>query len=184
MNNIRIQQQRGAALITSLALLLVMTLIGLSAMNTTTMEEKMTGSVRNKQESFQNTEAVLREGEDRSLILAQNDVQPGSNNWFFDFIDPTDPAYPIWDTSWTDANAWVTTDQQSGNPIVDPNSAHSLLPGYMVEYITDYQQNPNCILNKTPDECNTHIIYRVTARSQGMNDKATTVIQSSYRARR
>ena len=47
------QSQKGAALITSLLILIIMLLIGVSAIRTTTMEEKMAGNMRDKDISFQ-----------------------------------------------------------------------------------------------------------------------------------
>lgn len=55
--------QRGATLIISLLILLVMTLIGVTAIQTTTMEEKMAGNMRDQNLAFQAAEAALRAGE-------------------------------------------------------------------------------------------------------------------------
>lgn len=176
------KQQTGAALITSLALLLVLTLIGLSAMNTTTLEEKMTGSVYNQQVSFQRAEAALRIGENTAQLVEQNDTPAAGTTGLYDFIDPTNPNYPVWDySSGKDFDGWYITNTADVEHIPD----HDFNPSYVIEYISDYQQNPNCILN-TPaaEECDTHTIYRVTARAQGLNDRATSVVQSSYRVRK
>lgn len=56
-------KQRGASLVVSLIILMVLTLIGVTAMQTTTMEEKMTGQLRNRELAFQAAEAALRGGE-------------------------------------------------------------------------------------------------------------------------
>ncbi|WP_460144553.1 pilus assembly PilX family protein [Pseudomonas sp. S2_A02] len=55
--------QRGMALLVSLVFLLVLTLIGLSSMQSATLQEKMAGSVILRNQSFQGAEAVLRVGE-------------------------------------------------------------------------------------------------------------------------
>ncbi len=55
--------QRGAALITSLLLLLVLTIIGVTAMQMTRMEERMAGNSRDLNLAFQGAEAALRDGE-------------------------------------------------------------------------------------------------------------------------
>jgi type IV pilus assembly protein PilX len=56
-------QQKGAVLIVSIIVLLVLTLISVTAMQTTSLEEKMAGNMRNKNLAFQAAEAALRAGE-------------------------------------------------------------------------------------------------------------------------
>lgn len=57
------QQQRGMALLVSLVFLLLLTLIGISSMQSATLQEKMAGSVTLRNTSFQTAEAALRMGE-------------------------------------------------------------------------------------------------------------------------
>lgn len=57
------QRQRGMALLVSLVFLLLLTLIGLSSMQSATLQEKMTSSVMQRNQSFQIAEAALRVGE-------------------------------------------------------------------------------------------------------------------------
>ena len=66
---IRTHRQQGSALIISLIILLLMTLIGVTAMQTTTLEERMTGNMRDSNIAFQAAEAALREGEYRLCSL-------------------------------------------------------------------------------------------------------------------
>ncbi|HPF28453.1 MAG TPA: PilX N-terminal domain-containing pilus assembly protein, partial [Steroidobacteraceae bacterium] len=62
--NIRASRaQRGAILVTSLLLLLVLTIIGLTAMRMTSLQERMAGSTRDLNLAFQGAEAALRDGE-------------------------------------------------------------------------------------------------------------------------
>lgn len=55
--------QRGAALLVSLLMLTILTLIGVVGMSTSGLEEKMTGNQRNQAIAFQAAESALREGE-------------------------------------------------------------------------------------------------------------------------
>ncbi|MCX2897734.1 pilus assembly PilX family protein [Pseudomonas mandelii] len=57
------RSQRGMALLISLVFLLLLTLIGLSSMQSATLQEKMATSVSLRNQSFQNAEAALRMGE-------------------------------------------------------------------------------------------------------------------------
>lgn len=57
------QAQRGMVLLVSLVFLLLLTLIGLSSMQSANLQEKMAGSVSLRNQSFQAAEAALRIGE-------------------------------------------------------------------------------------------------------------------------
>lgn len=56
-------QQRGATLVVCLIMLLLLTLIGVSSMQNANLQEKMAGSVKLRNESFQIAEGALRQGE-------------------------------------------------------------------------------------------------------------------------
>ncbi|MDN5872575.1 MAG: PilX N-terminal domain-containing pilus assembly protein, partial [Nitrococcus sp.] len=58
------QTQSGAVLVVSLLFLLVMTLIGITAMQGVSLEEKMAGNARGGTLALQAAEAALREGEE------------------------------------------------------------------------------------------------------------------------
>ncbi|MCX7100437.1 MAG: PilX N-terminal domain-containing pilus assembly protein, partial [Methylobacter sp.] len=53
--------QSGAVLIISLIMLLLLTLIGTTAMQTSTLEEKMAGNLRDRDIAFQAAESALRD---------------------------------------------------------------------------------------------------------------------------
>jgi type IV pilus assembly protein PilX len=57
------QRQQGTVLLVALMFLIVLTLLGLSAMNATTLEEKMAGSSRDYNVALQAAEAALRDAE-------------------------------------------------------------------------------------------------------------------------
>lgn len=58
-----LNNQRGVVLIASLLILLLLTLLGLTAMQTTTLEEKMAGNTSDRTLAFQAAEAALRDAE-------------------------------------------------------------------------------------------------------------------------
>ncbi len=64
-----IRSQSGVALVVSLLLLLIVTLIGVSGMQTTVLEEKMAGNFKDKNIAFQAAEAALREAEADAATL-------------------------------------------------------------------------------------------------------------------
>lgn len=62
-------RQRGMVLLVSLVFLLLLTMLGISSMQSATLQEKMAGSVTVRNTSFQRAEAALRLGE--TAIRAQ-----------------------------------------------------------------------------------------------------------------
>lgn len=63
MHQQRLTTQDGAALMTALILLLVLTVIGISSLGSSAMEEKMAGNAKSREIAFQAAEAALRAGE-------------------------------------------------------------------------------------------------------------------------
>uniref|UniRef100_UPI001F1227AD pilus assembly PilX family protein n=1 Tax=Pseudomonas viridiflava TaxID=33069 RepID=UPI001F1227AD len=57
------RRQGGMVLLVSLVFLLLLTLLGISSMQTATLQEKMAGSVVVRNQSFQLAESALRLGE-------------------------------------------------------------------------------------------------------------------------
>ena len=57
------KNQKGAVLAISLIILLLMTIIGVSAMRSTTLQEKMAGNLRDYNLAFQSAESALRDAE-------------------------------------------------------------------------------------------------------------------------
>jgi len=165
---INYSKQQGAALIVSLLLLLVMTLLGINAVMTTTMEEKMAGNIRNKNLSFQAAETALREGEAIAANLDDTTVFNGTNG-LYDRWEPTGSNEELW--------------QQSGINWQDATKVKGVAsaPQYIVEDFSDSPRDKNCMLELPPPPGCMLPVYRVTARGTGQNDTATTVLQTTYK---
>ncbi|MBR9830275.1 MAG: hypothetical protein GYB41_16845 [Oceanospirillales bacterium] len=58
-----VRHQDGATLLVAMIMLVLITIVGFSAMQTATVQERMTGNLRDKEVSFQAAEAALREQE-------------------------------------------------------------------------------------------------------------------------
>jgi len=89
-------------LIISLLILLVMTLIGVTAMQTTTLEEKMAGNTRDRNTAFQATEAALRDAEALIEGAVTTGAFDGSGGLYG--TGDTEPDYAS-STSWSTANS-------------------------------------------------------------------------------
>ncbi|PIE83390.1 MAG: hypothetical protein CSA09_00480 [Candidatus Contendobacter odensis] len=104
------QKQRGAALIVGLILMTVITLVGVTAMQGTTLQEKMAGNLRDSNLSFQASEAALRNCEQ----LLQNNYLQQVNRYDANLPPNQPPILPARDVRVDvdgdgDGNAEVST---------------------------------------------------------------------------
>lgn len=59
----KLNKQTGSALVVALSILLVLTILGVSAMRSTSLQEKMAGNARDTDVAFQAAESAIREAE-------------------------------------------------------------------------------------------------------------------------
>jgi len=146
------KSQAGAVLVVSLIMLLLLTIIGVSSVQTTTLEERMAGNMRNKSIAFQNAEAALRAGENYLANLSGN-FTAGAGRYLATGTPPG--ANDDWSKFST-----VTYNAASTQASAAPMYVIQLLP--------------------TNLSAGTNPIYRITARGVGGTDSAVAVVQSIY----
>lgn len=163
------QYQSGATLIVSLILLFVLAMIGLSSMQSTTVEEKMAGNMRDQSVAFQAAETALRAGE----IILGTPILPvfnGSNGLYQPATG--DAALPLWETiDWSDSSKVVTV---ANLQIAD--AVHN--PVYIVEELAEVSDSTGSLEAALPK---VSAFYRVTARGSGSTDTSTVILQSVYK---
>jgi len=161
------KSQRGAALIVSLMILLVMTLIGVTAMSSSNLEEKMAGNSRDMMLAFQAAEAALRDGEEVVANLVT--VAP--------FADCTAPYYAqgcfpdvTADSTWSGAASY-------GGTLDKVNTQ----PKYIIEYTGESGGSQGLNVDNYGDSSSQIIsTFRVTARGTGGTDNAVVLVQSFH----
>jgi type IV pilus assembly protein PilX len=171
-------RQDGAILVVSLLLLLVMTLLGLTAMQVTRMEERMAGNSRDISLAFQAAEAGLRDAEDRIRVMT------------------TRPAA----CSAGPCAVWQRTTPVATLPTDLHDQPKSWWVGKAQEYgaagtqqMTEVTQDPLSITQEQgfiPDSLTTghgppegRDFYRVTSHSFGATETARAVLESTYTRR-
>ncbi len=178
MNFLIIQKskQKGSAIIVVLMLVTVATLIAINAVSSTVLEEKMAGNVRNKHMSFQGAEAGLRVAEiaasglsDVTLFDGSNGLFPGSNPGDTKGVAGALADFPVWENI-TDGE-WVNA----------TDIGLSDIPQYIIEDFSESPRDRDCQYERPrPAGCMLPV-YRVTARSAGLNGNSVTIIQSTYK---
>lgn len=175
--------QSGSVLIISLLFLLVLTLIGITSMQGTSLEEKMAGNTRGGTLAFQAAEAALRDGETSVMSIDLYDPpKPCSSApcevWEVNGPqDPNDPEkYPARETmQW-----WQGTAREYGTAGAQEFTGLATDPRFLIEYL-DYDPGGNVVnANDRAHQIGPHF-YRVTAAGFGPQSTTQRVLQSTVR---
>ena len=180
------RKQSGAVLVLSLLMLFVLTLIGVSSINTTTMEEKMSGNSRNQQLAFHAAEIAIREAEDFITNTINNPTAQftaGSAVNGLYMVSSGPSSYNATDKSWwnTAANGRITYGVATGSQTYDLANP----PQYTIEYRGESEQkeatDPTLFGGEEGRGGQGSVsIFRITARGTGISNNAAVVIQSHF----
>ena len=163
-------RQTGMALIMSLIFLVLLTLLAVSAMHGTILQERMAGNTRDRMLAFQAAETALRAGD----ALLGNPGLPSSGPGIY-MVPGTSPATGFtsvqqWDTAypWTTSSATI-----SGNL-----AGLALQPLYVIERLTTAPCSGMSSSNFGP--LNGRGYYRITSRGVGATTTAAVILQEIY----
>ena len=154
---IRPRRQRGVVLAVGLIILVVMTLLGVTAMRSSTVEEIMAGNLKDRNVAFQGTEAGLRAGE-----AALNGGATAASTAL--------PNPAVWDGQSPAPTATVSTGDWPAAPHQAP--VYHLGPAFEARL-------PGEITYGTHESA-PRTIYPVTAYSEGATGSAAVVLQSYF----
>lgn len=161
----RAHTEQGAALIIGLVVLVLLTLVGVTGMRATTLEERMAGNELDRNNAFQAAEASLRGAEDFLL----NDVLPQFNG-DGGYHQPADPAgAPVWNRV-----AWTNADSVPYDGAIGDATAR-----YVVEEVGVSDDVGFSLATDTAVEQVT--FYRVTARGVGASGTSLVLLQTVYK---
>ena len=166
--------QSGAALVVSMLILLVMTLIGISSLQTTTLEEKMASNTRERQQAFEAAEAAIAGAE----AFVRNSIAVTSN---FD----TDGSDGLYDNSvqerWKSL-AWDGTDSLAYSTYTSTYSGANP-PRYIVEHYGTATSGGNQynLGNYGQGSGGGDVeLFRITVRGTGADDRSPVFLQTTY----
>lgn len=191
--------QRGVTLIVALVILLVLTLLGVSAIDTSDINLKVATGDKNRQVVFQATEATLRIAEQEIESIAPNDVMlqdcasgddscyddtcaggmcfngtyvAGADQYDCALSDASPPATPVWRSPapWNNANMHRTaTVNEMDNE-----------PKYIVEFLCFVERGDGSVFDSSHPN-NGAPLFRVTALAESDDGKGRVMLQSTYR---
>jgi type IV pilus assembly protein PilX len=170
------KNQRGVALFISLVLLLVLTIIGVSAVQTTSLEERMARNTNDSVLAFESAEVALRtaEGFLRSSVNSTALFPAAGSNGLWKASDYLQTE------RWEQANIWTGT-----NSVALPAASVAGVaeqPRYIIEWVATVQRSENPYqLNPSYSTLFDRIeIFRITARGVGGTANARVMLQSTF----
>jgi type IV pilus assembly protein PilX len=193
--------ENGVALIAGLLILVVLSILGLSTMRSSLLQERMVGNTEQRDNAFEMAEAGLRHAENwlDSVVI----VPPFNNN-----ILGTNPdSVGLHDNPETDllteggshvdettSGIWKISDTWSpdseGNPTnykeydpddinPDPSNPVYNLPRYYIEYMSPFDTSGDDSV-KFKDTKGDSAIYRITSRGVSPNGRSAVILQTTY----
>ena len=153
------QHQSGAVLAISLIVLLLLTLIGITAAQVTGLEEKMAGNFRDRNLAFQAAESALRAGEEKTSTLPLCPIVAQVGGYYAHTDAPiiTDGIGSVW----TNPNNYYNYSGQILEQV-----AKAAQPKYIIQCINSIPGPPT--------------LFRITARGTGGTTDAVVILQSIY----
>ena len=166
MNSYR--AQHGAVLIFSLIVLLLLTAIGVTAMQTTTLQERMAGGQRDRHLAVQGAEAAIRDAE---RFLEQASLPEFNGEWGFYHRD-NHPA-PAWqDAEWTPATSRAYREGETFDGLL------AEAPRFYIEKLPGISDGSSLAVDEAiPDDD----FFLIVARSTGASGQSEVILQVTYR---
>lgn len=165
--------QTGTALIISLSILLVLTILGVSALSTSSLEEKMAGNTRDAHVAFEVAEEALRSAEQYlESIATTGDFDDAGAGGLFTEKDNNAEAWSV-EANWSSAVA-VTTDADVARA-----------PQYIIQLLdakAGQILDPNVDVNSynSTSGIGDVTIFQITARGYGVSPNSRVMLQTYY----
>lgn len=157
--------EKGSALIVSLVMLLLMTLVAVAGMQTTIMQERMSANLHDRDLAFQAAEAALREGE--ALVLSGAPVITNSNGLY----EINNSNRPTWGGGTSaDASAAIAYTNDTLSGVAEQ-------PEFYIEHIPTLQPPGTPTNEFVPPP-----YFKVTARGFGGTAETIVLVSSVVRA--
>lgn len=186
--------QRGSVLIISLIFLLLLTIVGVSAMNMSSLEERMSGNFRDHDLAFQAAEAALLDGEnyvEQNFAITQA-LQDGSPTYtaacsgglcfhgtFTSSSTPVTSCVAGQIKEWEDSTIWSSASKTQ--PASSQLEGTAKNARYIIEFRCFMPKDP---ANPDPDPAvfvQWTPAFRITALASGSSTDSQVMLQSTYK---
>jgi type IV pilus assembly protein PilX len=192
----RKQTQQGVILVVSLIMLLAMTVIGVTLITGSTLQERLAGSSRQFTIARMNAEGALREAEEtlRAIsaagVLTLPTIEANFLGQAGHYVELSNPGFLTavskLDEDVADPTNWVGTTPaitaKVASTVTSPAGGNITAPRYVIEYLGTLElgasDSPNVGAGATitPNP----FVFRITAIGYGVNDRVSAILQSIY----
>lgn len=161
------RSQKGVVLAIALIMLVLITLLAVSAVRTTVMEERMASNSRNDNIAFQLAETALRQAEE--ILLADGD------SLSIAAAQTQSVGLGACEIALNTPLVWGNACDYVGDADVDSNNVNiDRAPHYFIEFL---HAEADIAMGAAPREC----FYRITARGYGPDANSAVTLQTTYR---
>lgn len=172
-----LSRQRGVVLIVSLVLLLIITLLGIAASQSTSLEERMAGYQRQHQLAFEAAEAALRAGE--SALNGGASLPPFDGSVTGYYPTSTDASgNPLMAGADWQTWSWSKSIPYTNGALSIGGNAEATASYYIEQF--KYVPAPGQSLDVSAPIPGQQL-YAITARGVSPDGKSTVVLQSTYK---
>lgn len=178
----RVNNQAGAVLLTSLLILLILSLLAVSSMQNSALQERMVSAQRDGLMAMEGAELALREAE-RAIDNLASPAGLSSINGFYDRGDAPRGMDVFLAATWGN-----TSSVGVPVPSIGDNPIFPAAPRYFVEYVGDAQVtvgNESADVNMTNYTHDTGAsvtkAFRIVARGTGATGESQRILEEYYR---
>lgn len=173
--------QRGMVLIVGLVMVLLMAIVGVSAIRGSNLQEVMAGNMKDRNQAFQAAEAALRMGEIQ-VQTSDASLTFNNTNGLFTNLNLSGSALGSV-TGWSDA-VWLA------NAVTLPTAKLDLKlsrpPEYVIEQlevsVSGAVASGGAIeYGASVEDTGPVILYRISSRGFGGSEASAVIVQSTYR---
>ncbi len=181
------RQARGFSLIVILLMMVALAMLGLGAMNSSIIQERMVGNARDRQVALQAAEAAIRDAEidiEVNLDAAVGFVVGCANGLCISPSDSSDSpvSAPLWQTiNWDATRAYGS--RTAAPALLGPdNLALAAQPRYFVENLPVLPPMPgeSAAIGGGSTPAPRARAYRITVRASGIRASTVVMLQSVY----
>lgn len=163
------RRQLGVALITGLIFLVMLTLLAITAMQSTTLEERMAGNARSRDLAFQGAEAAVRAAE----VVLSGASLPAFNG--------SKVGYYAQLANGASADYWKSTHNWAGQSVAFSGTLTGVKEARFVVEALPASMGSGGDDSLVAKALSGGEIYRITARGIGTDGTSTVILQTTFR---
>ena len=182
---VTVRRQKGITLIVGLILLLVMTMLGLTAVQVTTQQERMAGNLRDRNIAFQAAESALREGESALIRCVIDFSGNGAYDVEANIVDVEANIVAASTAEWTEDRSWTEDSSflfdDFDDACTEPKTHSAFFQAVAAPRFFLERQPPVGGASLETGVPKTMEVFKVTSRGVGGSEAAVVVLQSSFK---